>query len=49
MSICHSLKSGAETRSMPGGRDCWIWECKISVTVGRWGIEGLRVEGEVPS
>lgn len=25
MSICHSLKSGAETRSMPGGSDCWIF------------------------
>ena len=28
MSICHSLKSGAETRSMPGGSDCWIWKCE---------------------
>jgi len=39
MSICHSWRSSAETRVMPGGRVCcWIWR---SVSFG--GIEGQVV------
>lgn len=29
MSMCHSEKLSAETRMMPGGRDCWICEMQV--------------------
>ena len=34
MSICHSLKSLAETRLMPGGRDWLTWDRRCQDTDG---------------
>ena len=33
MSICHSLKSSAETSVIPGGRDCLIYGQPVSMGV----------------
>ena len=36
MSMSHSLKSGAETRVRPGGRDSWILE-EVRLVLGEEG------------
>lgn len=41
MSICHSLKSSAETSVMPGGRDCLIYGQHVSMGVLDVCIENL--------
>lgn len=43
MSICHSLKSSAVTRVMPGGRWSWILGTRVGQLEGGCFVGGLRV------